>query len=171
MRTEYNKTNVFKLKVSDLSDNKLQDFGSYINSLIELEEDEKIIYIHCTKDYSKNLLIAFENGKVALFPIKGYETKTNRKMLKNGFFAGSKVVYMDVVGEDETKNYILENNLGKKLIFTNNDVSLKTTKNTQGIQIYRLTKDTLITSCSMIKITNKKSVAKYIPKNYPAAGK
>ena len=166
-----NKTNVFKLKISELPENKPQDFGLYINSLITLENDENIIFIHCTNDYKKNLMIVFENGKVALFPIKAYETKTNRKMLKNGFFGGSKVIFMDIVDDDETKYYILKNNLNKQLVFSNKNVSFKTSKTTQGIQIYRLTKNCIITECHPFKVTNKKDLTKYIPKNYPAAGK
>lgn len=164
------KTNVYKTKVSDITDCKPSEFGSYLYSTLGMDETEKIIYIICTKDYKDNLLIAFENGKVALFPINVYETKTNRKMLKNGFFDGSKVIFMDTVNE-ETSYYIIGTDKNKKLVFTNKDVPLKTTKTTQGVQIIRLTKDTVATDCNPLKVSNKKTIEKYIPNNYPAAGR
>lgn len=164
------KTNVYKLKASEIPDSKPSEFGNFIKALTGMEEKENIIYTICTKDYSGNLLLVFENGKVALFPVNVYETKTNRKMLKNGFFDGSKVIFMDVVGED-INYYIIGNNKKKKLVFTNKDIPLKTTKTTQGIQIFRLTKDTFITDCNPLKVTNKKTIEKYIPNNYPAAGR
>lgn len=165
-----NKANVYKLKVSDIMELKPSDFGNYLYSLLDIEESENIIFTTCTKDYNDNLLLAFENGKVALIPLKAYETKTNRKMLKNAFFDKSKVIFMDVVGED-LKYYILGNNKNKKLIFTNKNIPLKSTKTTQGIQIFRLTNETFITDCNPIKITNKKTIEKYLPNNYPASGR
>lgn len=163
------KTNVYKVKISDLPEDKPQDFGSYIESLINKEDDENIIFTYCTNDYTGNMLIAFENGKVAKFPIKVYETKTNRKMLKNGFYSGSKIIYMNVV--DDLKYYILTNSSNKKLVFNTQDVSLKTSKTTQGIQIIKLTKSDVLTECQPITITSKKTISKYLPNNYPAVGK
>ena len=42
-------------------------------------------------------MIVFENGKVAAFPIKVYETKSNRKMLKNAFYDKEKIISMYVI--------------------------------------------------------------------------
>jgi DNA gyrase subunit A len=164
------KTNVYKVRLSDIPDSKPQDFGGYLNTAVGLEEDENIIFIHCTNDYKKELMIVFENGKVARIPISAYETKTNRKMLKNGFFGDSKVIAMYIV-DDETKYFMLTSTKNKSLVFTNKDVPFKTTKSTQGVQMFRLTKGVVISKCDSVNVDNKKKIEKYIPNNYPAAGR
>lgn len=166
-----NKTNVYKVKVSDIQDCRPGDFGAFLPSLIGMEDGEKINYIICTENYDKNLIIAFKNGKVALFPIKVYETKTNRKMLKNGFFDGSEAVLFDIVADDEVKHYIFVNNKKKRLVFTNKDVPFKTTKTTQGVQIIRLSGDVVVESCSRLNNPNTKTLNSLVPNNYPAAGR
>ena len=164
------KTNVYKVRLSEIPDSKPQDFGGFLNSLINIESDENIIFTHCTNDYSKELLIIFENGKVARIPIKAYETKTNRKMLKNGFSDLSKVVSMFIV-DDATQYFMFVSTKDKRLVFTNKDVPLKTTKSTQGVQMFRLTKGVIISECNNVKVTDKKQIKGYIPNNYPAAGR
>lgn len=164
------KTNVYKVKVSDIPDCKASDFGSYLNTIAGIDDSEKIVFIICTKDYSGNVLIAFENGKVARYPINVYETKTNRKMLKNGYFDGSKAIFFDTICED-TKYYILVDSKKKRLLFNDTDVPLKTTKTTQGVQMIRLSKGLTLIECNPVKVTNKKTLEKLIPNNYPAAGR
>lgn len=166
-----NKTNVYKVKVSDIPDCKPSDFGSFLNTVASMDEDEEIVYVICTKDYSGNVLISFENGKVAKFPINVYETKTNRKMLKNGFFGGSKPVFFDTVTDNEDSFYILVDSKKRRLLFSDKDVPLKNTKTTQGVQIIRLSKGLSLVECNPVKVTNKKSLEKLIPNNYPAAGR
>lgn len=165
------KANVYKIKVSDIPDCKPSEFGSFLSTLIGADETENIIYVTCTKDYTGEVLIAFENGKVARYPIGVYETKTNRKMLKNGFYNKDKIIFIDTIDKDECKYYILTDTKNKRLMFTNNDVALKTTKTTQGVQIIRLAKNVFAKECNIVKVNNKKTMEKLIPNNYPASGK
>ena len=53
--------------------------------MLELDEDERIIYITATDDYSGWMLFSFENGKCAKIDLGSYATKTNRKKLANAY--------------------------------------------------------------------------------------
>ena len=81
--------NVYKSKISDLPISQSKDFGSYASGIAEMEEDEAPLYITATSEFKGNVYIAFENGKVAKFPLDVYKTKQNRKKLINSFYTGS----------------------------------------------------------------------------------
>jgi hypothetical protein len=66
---------------------------------------------------------------------------------------------------------MLTSTKNKSLVFTNKDVPFKTTKSTQGVQMFRLTKGVVISKCDSVNVDNKKKIEKYIPNNYPAAGR
>ena len=131
-----NKCNVYKLYAHTLKDGKLSDLGDFLNNLLDLEEDESILFV-CSAD-AGNLLIGFENGKVAKIPLSAYETKLNRKKLLKAYSDLSKPLGFFV---DDEGDYALESSNGKVLIFGSDGVPLKTTKSTQGVQILRLAKN------------------------------
>ena len=88
-----------------------------------------------TTDYLGFMVFFFESGKVAKVDMKSYLTKTNRKKLIKAYFEGDKLVFCDYSKEE--KNYILTSSCGKILIFSSEKLSLKQTKNTQGIMIMK----------------------------------
>ena len=72
---------VYKAKVDDFSDGKASQLGIYVPSKLDMDSDEKVLYICVVREYKGFMIFAFENGKVAKVDIKAYETKTNRKKL------------------------------------------------------------------------------------------
>ena len=70
---------------SQFPDTKASVLGEYVPAKLGFEEEERLVGMALTKDYSGNILFCFENGKVAKVPIKSYETKTNRKKLANAY--------------------------------------------------------------------------------------
>ena len=76
---------VYKLKTSQLPDGKPQSLGEYLPNLLGLEDGEKLLYVVATTTYQGNLLFFFVNGKAAKVPLSAYQTKTNRKKLKNAY--------------------------------------------------------------------------------------
>ena len=162
-----NKCNVYKTMNYNIKDCKPSEFGEYANNMLDMDGDEEVLYM-CPIDFGDNVLIGFENGKVAKFPLNSYETKNNRKKLINAFFGNSKVLNIFVIKEDEM--FGITHSKGKLLIFNSKDIPLKTSKITQGIQVIRLPKDAVATSFKKMEDFGLESSAGYGYRSLPAAG-
>ena len=125
------KQNCYKLKIHEIQDHKPSVLGLYLPSHLQLDEDEHIIDIIPT-DYSEEILIAYENGKVARVPLSSYKTKTNRTKLSNATYSEN-IAGIHIY--EDTK-YILATE-DKALIFKAKDIPLKTSRNTQGITVMK----------------------------------
>ena len=158
------KHSVYKTKLSEMIDRRPSDVADYINNLCAMESNENIVYA-CPSDAAANIVVGFENGKVARFPLNVYETKQNRKKLINAYSDISKTLNIFAVDDDE--DLVMENSNGRKIVFTADKVSLKTTKTTQGVQVMRLTKN--VKAVKFDKCTE--NMEKYRAANLPAAGK
>lgn len=133
-----NQCNVYKLKTQDIPDGKVSQLGEYIPGILGLENDEKIVYTVVTKDYSGNMLYTFENGKMAKVGLSNYMTKTNRKKLISAYSDKSPIVDILYLETDKDVVVITENN--RVVCLNTSLVPLKSTKNTQGVQVIKQTK-------------------------------
>ena len=70
---------VYKMKLYELPDSKAGALGDYLQNLLGLEAEERILYFVVTDNYDGELLFAYENGKISRIPLSAYATKTNRK--------------------------------------------------------------------------------------------
>lgn len=136
------KYNVYKSKVYDLNECKASSLGDYLSNILELEENENIIYMTVTNDYTGFMIFAFENGKVAKIDLKSYETKVNRKRLLNAYSSKSPIVGMYFVKEDCDMIAIRDND--KALLFNTSLLNINSTKNSSGIQVYNLKKNSKV---------------------------
>ena len=59
------KGQVYKAKVDDFPDGKASQLGVYVAGKLEMDQDEKVIYICVIKEYVGYMIFVFENGKVA----------------------------------------------------------------------------------------------------------
>lgn len=159
---------VYKVNLSDLKDAKPSDIADYISNLCELEPGENIIKA-CTSDAGKFVLIGFDNGKVAKFPLSVYETKQNRKKLLNAYGSVGTPLRIFIIEEDE--DFAMQSSTGKLLVFDSAKVPLKTTKTTQGVQVIRLTGGATAVSFGKVKEYRLKKKEDYRSTNIPAAGK
>lgn len=139
-----NQSNVYKLKASDLNDCKASSLGEYLFNLLGMEVDEKIIYMTTTYDYSGHMIFIFENGKVAKVQLSSYYTKVNRKKLVNAYSPKSKLIFMAKLEEDT--DFLLMRNYDKATLFHTSLLPSNATKNSTGIQVYTLKKNSIITS-------------------------
>lgn len=130
-----NKAEVYKKKIYELEDTKASNLGDYLKSVLELEENEEIIYIVATEDFSGCMLFFYENGKCAKIDLSSYQTKTNRTKLTNAYNDLERLVYIEHILED--REYVAISNIKKVLIFNTNQINSKTTRNSQGIQIQK----------------------------------
>ena len=163
------KSVVYKMKTHELNDTKVSAIGEYIPSMLGLESGEKILYTVVTKDYSGNMLFAFENGKMAKVPLSAYETKSNRKKLIGAYSDKAKVSEIMWLGEESDIVAFADNN---KVICVNTEkIPLKTTKSTQGVQVMKLTKKgAKLYKVILAKNSGIENLKKYTTKNIPAAG-
>lgn len=159
---------VYKAKVSAFEQTKASVMGDYIPAKLEFDPGESIAFSLVTSDYSETLMLFFKNGKCAKIPLSSYETKTNRKKLANAFNDSSPLVAAFAI--KESTDFLLQSSAGKILIFSSDLLMSKASRDTQGVQVMRLTKAEL----ELVKIYEEGSIengGEYVIKNIPAAGK
>lgn len=164
-----NKSTVYKMKTYDLPDGKVSAMGEYLPGILELDENEKILYTVVTTDYSGMMLFSFENGKMAKVEVSNYATKTNRKKLIGAYSDKSPICDIKFLTEDTDIVAIADNN--KVLCLNTDKVPLKATKSTQGVQVMTIKKKgaklSKVLFADESEIDNLKY---YTTKNIPAAG-
>jgi DNA gyrase subunit A len=166
-----NKHAVYKLKIYELDDTKASSLGEYLPNLLEMEQDEEILYMVSTEDYSGNMLFAFENGKIAKIPLESYATKTNRRKLINAYSDASKLVgiyYLDNMEPDI--ELVAYSNIKKVFIFNTARISSKKTRNSQGVQVMREKKGSRMVAVKALEDSGIKNLDYYRVKNIPAVG-
>lgn len=159
---------VYKAKVSAFEQTKASVMGDYIPAKLEFDPGESIAFSLVTSDYSETLMLFFKNGKCAKIPLSSYETKTNRKKLANAFNDSSPLVAAFAI--KKSTDFLLQSSAGKILIFSSDLLMSKASRDTQGVQVMRLTKAEL----ELVKIYEEGSIengGEYVIKNIPAAGK
>ncbi len=148
------KQNLYKVKTHDVSEIKASVLGEYLPSYLSLDDDEKIIYMVNVKDKLEgNMIYGFENGKFASVPLSAYETKTNRKKLINVYSDKSPITFIAHAPEDI--NIMCERQGEKKMLFKSDLIPVKTTKNTQGIQIFKLKANSIMDKATLIDLTSE----------------
>lgn len=163
------KAQVYKAKAYNFKDTKASQVGDYIPATLNFDKNEKFKYMVATTDYSGFMVFFFESGKVAKVDMKSYLTKTNRKKLIKAYFEGDKLVFCDYSKEE--KNYILTSSCGKILIFSSEKLSLKQTKNTQGIMVMKQKKGHRLISAQPYFPGSIENESAYYAKNLPYGGK
>lgn len=132
--------NCYKYKTYELDDHKLSGLGEYLPSLLNLQ-DEQILFVTGTHDYSGHLLIGFEDGKVAKIELAAYRTKQNRSMLKNAY-ANKKALFWD--HNDQDKEILAVSSIKKALVFHTSMINPKTSKTTIGVQVMKSKKESVV---------------------------
>ena len=159
---------VYKLKIYDINDCKASSLGDYLANLLELEADEKIIYLVATDDYKGHLVFAFENGKIAKIDLAGYTTKTNRRKLANAYSGSSKLVRMAYLEMDQ--EFVAFSSINKVLIFNTANINPKTTRNSQGVQVLSAKKGSRMIALKELDEVKFTDPDYYRTKNIPAIG-
>jgi DNA gyrase subunit A len=163
-----NKQVVYKMRIYEIEDCKASSLGEYLANLLGLDENEEIIHIVATDDYKGYMIFAFENGKVAKIDLNSYATKTNRKKLAKAYSALSKIIYMKYILEDE--ELVAFSSLNKVLIFNTSNINPKSTRDSQGVQVLKQKKGSVMTSIRSLSEVEFKDLDYYRTKNIPAIG-
>ncbi len=157
----------YKSRCLDFEETKASVMGDYVPAKLGLDDGESIVFMAVTESYKEQLVIFFKNGKCAKIPLSSYETKTKRKKLQNAYSDLSEVVAMYIV--DGEADFALKSSAGKVLVFNTALVLPKSTKNTQGVQVMRLTKADL-TGAYLLENSDLKNPEDFRTKTIPSAG-
>lgn len=163
-----NKSVVYKLRTHDLPDTKVSNMGEYLPSILGLADDENIIYAVVTSDYKGMMLFGFENGKMVKIELSNYATKTNRKKLIGAYSDKSPISTIRFITEDIT--IAVYSDSGKALVVNTEKIPLKATKSSQGVQVMKLKKGTVMNKSCLIEESGIEDIAYYSTKNIPATG-
>lgn len=121
-------TDAYKIKLDSLTDCKSNMLGDYIPTLIGVKD---IIGYTVVDDRYKNLVILYDNGKVAKVDIESFKTESNRKKLANSLYKGAAVVKIFTLEEDVP--VVLTNKKGKKHEKHTSELQPKKSRATQGV--------------------------------------
>lgn len=159
---------VYKIKAHEIPDSKASLLGEYMPNLLSMGEGERVVGMVATKDFKGYVLFCFENGKIAKIDIKGYETKQNRKKLTNAYSLASPLVKVLFLTEDT--ELVAISNIGKGLVFNSEQIAVKTTKNSHGVNVMLPTKNSKLLDVKLAEESGIKDLRHYRTKNIPAKG-
>lgn len=162
------KQQVYKAKLSDFEDTKASALGTYLPGKLSMDEGEKVKALIRPGDYKKNLLLFFENGKVARLDTATYETKTNRKKLINAYSDKSPLAAVFMISEET--NVAMFSSDGRAMVFNTSLLQLKTSRSTQGVSVMNLKKNHKLVTAAPLEETVIKNVSRYRVRSLPAAG-
>lgn len=159
---------VYKIKAHEIPDSKASLLGEYMPNLLSMGEGERVVGMVVTKEFKGYVLFCFENGKIAKIDIKGYETKQNRKKLINAYSLASPLVKVLFLTEDT--ELVAISNTGKGLVFNSEQIAVKTTKNSHGVNVMTPTKNSKLADVKIASESGIKDLKHYRTKNIPAKG-
>lgn len=162
------KAQVYKTRASDFKETKASAFGDYAPAKLNMDEDEKAIFMVATKDYSGTMIFAFENGKIAKVPLSAYATKTNRKKLTGAYSDKSPVV--DILFISEDCEVMLTSSQGRILLFHTGTLTEKTSRATIGVNVLTVKKGHRLMSAKLYQDGMLAKPNRYRTRNLPAAG-
>ena len=161
---------VYKCKVAQFEDTKSAQLGSYLPTDLGMDPDESVTWVIDPEDYKADVLFVFENGRVARVALVGYETKTNRKRLKNAIYGGSKLLFATVLKED--RDLALVSSDQRLINFNTSLLKTKTTNSTQGVLAFTAKNGRIVTMVGTAEefLGGTASVEKFRAASLPSSG-
>ncbi len=162
------KQRVYKTKLSDFADTKASALGTYLPGALEMEDGERVLTVIIPDDYKCDLLLMFENGKIARVEASAYETKTNRKKLINAYSDKSPLV--EVLPIRDECDIAMFSSDGRALVFNSSLLQVKTSRSTQGVAAMSVKNKHRLTSAALFDNTPIKNKTRYRVRSLPGAG-
>lgn len=167
-----NKFNAYKLRMHELEEHRASELGAYLANVLDLEDDEVVLYTVLTSDFTGHMIFGFENGKVARIPLSSYKTKQNRRKLVKAYYEKSPLVRAIYVPGDVDITLIRQTGSeNKALIVSTGEISEKTTKNSQGVQVFRMAGKSKLIGMFLTESYLFKDYKDYVPRNIPNSGR
>lgn len=122
------KGNIYRIKVSDIEDKKLKDFGEYLYNKLNLK-DEVIIGVAITdyKNEDEFVLLSYKKGTSVKIPLIKY--KSNYSCLKGNV----KDILVSVEKMEVEKELFVVSEKGMCLNYNSSDISLVGSKTAKGV--------------------------------------
>ncbi len=159
---------VYKTRLSEFEDGRASALGVFLPTKLQMEEGESVIMAFDPGDYSASVLFAFENGKVARVGLSAYVTKTNRKKLTGAYSDRSPIrAVIPFAGETQVAVYSTE---GRALILNTAQLTEKTTRDSQGVQVMTLKPKFKLKSAELLEGSSIVNRSRYSARSLPAAG-
>lgn len=164
---------VYKLYAYELDDNKPSELGHFSPNILELDENEHILFIHpCAMDYRGYLLMVFENGKAVKVETAAYETKNRRKKLINAFYGEARLVSLTPIEEINGAGDLLILSDQQRAVLLDSDlIPFKKTKSSQGIQAMKLRASQKLTEARLLTQEEAEKMSYYRVRTLPSAGR
>ncbi|MBE6949565.1 MAG: topoisomerase IV [Ruminococcaceae bacterium] len=163
-----NKQQVYKTRASDFPDAKASVLGSFLPTVLSMDEGESVVYLMDPGDYSGSVMFFFENGKAARVALSSYATKTNRKKLTGAYSDKSPLMSVLELKDDmEVAVYSTDN---RALVFNTALTAPKTSRSAQGVAIMSLKKRFTLKNARPLEETAIRNKSRYRVKTLPAAG-
>ena len=159
---------VYKAKMADFDDTKASALGTYLPTKLQMDEGERVLTVLDPGDYSKDVVLFFENGKAARIALSAYATKTNRKKLVNAYSDKSPLVCAVMLQEDT--NLVCVSSDSRMLVFNTSLLAGKASKATQGVAVMTLKKQKKLVKAALLSEIKLENLARYRVKTIPAAG-
>lgn len=128
-----NKGNMYTIKGHQLELVAPSVLGSYIPTIVSMEEGEEIIYMVCTLDFEGNMVFGYQNNKVAKVTLSSY-VSTRAKTI-NAYNTTSPLVHISL--ERKEKIMIAKSSIGKVLFFNIKEVGEKGSRASQGNMVLK----------------------------------
>jgi len=162
------KQQVYKARVNDFEDSKASNLGTYLPTVLEMDEGENVIFLLDPGDYKDHIIFFFENGKAARVELAGYATKLNRKKLTGAYSDKSPVSTVMPLSED--KEVAVFSSDGRVVVYNTSIMAPKTTRNTQGVGVMSLKKNRVVEKAIPLDETDIQRPERYRVRAIPAAG-
>lgn len=127
---------VYRLRLADTEAVKASALGSYLPTVLKMDEGESVLDMIAPEDYSGSVILAFENGKLAHIPVSAWQTKTNRKKLVNAYSDKSPLI--GIIHLKDAEDLALFTDDERCLIVHSSLLSMKPTRSSQGVSVVTL---------------------------------
>ena len=159
---------IYKLRLADMEETKASALGVYLPSRLQMDDGENVLTMVAPGDYKRQLLLVFENGKVARLECSAYETKTNRKKLVNAY--SDKSPLAAVIPLDNETDIACYSSDDRALVFNTSLLQAKTSRTTQGVGVMSLKAKRALVRAVPVSETQIKNISRYRVRSLPAAG-
>ena len=159
---------IYKLRLADMEETKASSLGVYLPSRLQMDDGENVLTMVLPGDYKRQLLLVFENGKVARLECSAYETKTNRKKLVNAY--SDKSPLAAVIPLDSETDIACYSSDDRALVFNTSLLQTKTSRTTQGVGVMSLKAKRALVRAVPVSETQIKNISRYRVRSLPAAG-
>ncbi len=158
----------YKTRASDFEDSKASVLGSYLPTVLGMDEGETVLYMLAPGDYSGDILFFFENGKAARVNLNTYATKTNRKKLTGAY--SDKSPLRAIIPLKEEKELAVYSTEGRVVLFSSSLLAPKSTRATQGVQVMTLKPKYKLEKVLPLDETPIENKSRYRARKLPVAG-